>query len=144
MRTPTDLLHFSGSGQGRRVTGRIRVLVADESQSVRVLVTSLLRDDGRFDVVVQTGSAAETIDRCDDADLVVTDLVLRDTDAFSMLDQLRAMRPQLPVVILAAVDPPYLRNEAKSHGAAGFFTHSADPAELLNGLAALVDQGSVK
>lgn len=122
----------------------IKVLVADESRAVRLLLASLLRDDGRFDVIADLATGSETIEHCRDADLVVLDLVLKDTDAFSLLEDLRAEAPRLPVVILAAVDPPYLRSEDDAGGTAGFFTHGTDPAELLDNFAAAARGASVR
>ena len=121
----------------------IKVLVADESRAVRLLLASLLRDDARFDVIFDVATGAETIERCREADLLVLDLVLQDTDAFAVIENLRAAAPRLPVVIFAAVDPPYLRSEADARGAAGFFTHGTDPADLLDGFAAAARRASV-
>jgi DNA-binding NarL/FixJ family response regulator len=120
----------------------IKVLVADESRAVRLLLASMLRDDGRFEVVAEVATGAETVERCGEADLVVLDLVLQDTDAFSVIDDLRLAAPRVAIVIVAAVDPPYLRAEAATRGAAGFFTHRAEPADLLDGLAAAAQLAS--
>jgi len=122
------------------VSGRIRVLLGDESAAVRLLLGALLRDDDRFALVGDVASGAEIIDRCDEADLVVVDLMLNDIDAFSLIDQLRARRAELPVVLYAEVDPPYLRAEAASRGAVGFFTHRTDPADVLDGFVAAANR----
>jgi DNA-binding NarL/FixJ family response regulator len=119
------------------VSGRIKVLLADESAAVRLLLSALLRDDERFEVLGDVATGAETIERCGDADLVVVDLVLADTDAFTLIDRLRAERPALPVVLYADVDPPYLRSEAAARGVAGFFTHHMDATTVLDGFAAV-------
>lgn len=121
------------------MSNRIRVMVADESAAVRMLLASMLRDDPRFDVVCEVASSGEAVSRRDDVDLLVTDLVLEDTDAFAVIADLRAAASALPVVIVAAVDPPYLRNEAHAHGAAGFFTHTTDPTQLLEELFRVAD-----
>lgn len=121
----------------------IKVLVADESRAVRLLLASLVRDDSRFDVIADVATGAETIEHCRAADLVVLDLVLKDADAFSVIEDLRAAAPRLAVVIFAAVDPPYLRSEADARGAAGFFTHGTDPADLLDGFAAAARRANV-
>ena len=118
------------------MSGRIRVLLGDESAAVRLLLGSLLRDDNRFALVGDAASGAEIIEHCDEADLVVVDLMLADIDAFSLIDRLHARRPELPVVVYAEVDPPYLRAEAASRGAVAFFSHRTDPAHVLDGLAA--------
>lgn len=114
----------------------IRVVVADESRSVRLLLTSLLREDERFDVVAEVASAAALGDRIDEADLVVLDVVLEDCDGFTVIEDLRARTPQVAAVIVAAADPPYLRAEAARRGADAYFTHRTEPGELLDGLAA--------
>jgi DNA-binding NarL/FixJ family response regulator len=112
----------------------IRVLVADESRSLRLLVTSLLSDDDRFTVVGDVASGAEVLERAPETDLVVLDLVLADTDAFSLIGQLHGSTGQPSAVIFASVGPHYLRSQATAQGAAGYFTHDTDPAELLEGL----------
>lgn len=122
------------------MSGPIKVLLADESATVRLLLSSMLHEDGRFTVVGDVASGEELIERCDDADLVVVDLVLADTDAFSVIERVRRHRPALPVVVYAEVDPPYLRSEAASRGAAAFFTHRMDPATVLAGLVDVVEQ----
>ena len=112
------------------------MLLGDESATVRLLLGSLLRDDERFEVVEGVATGAEIVERCGDVDLVVVDLVLADLDAFSLIERLHARRPELPVVIYAEVDPPYLRAEAANRGASGFFAHRTDPGEVLDGFAA--------
>lgn len=123
------------------MSNRIKVMLADESQAVRLLIASMLRDDARFEVAAEVSTGAEAFSRRDEVDLLVTDLVLEDMDAFSLMDDLRAVSSSVPVVIVAAVDPPYLRNEADTRGAAGFFTHRTEPARLLDQLASAVTKG---
>jgi DNA-binding NarL/FixJ family response regulator len=117
------------------------VLLADESAAVRLLLAALLHDDERFSVVGDVATGAEIIERCPDADLVVVDLVLADTDAFSLIERVHLHHPALPVVVYAEVDPPYLRSEASARGAAAFFTHRTDPTAVLDGFAAAAEGG---
>ena len=120
----------------------IRVLVADESRAIRLLVTSLLRDDDRFAVVGDVSTGAEVLERAPETDLVVLDLVLTDTDAFSVIQQLQTSPREPSAVIFTAVGPSYLRSQATAQGAAGYFTHDTDPAELLDGLASATSNRS--
>ena len=117
------------------MAGPIKVLLGDESASVRLLLGALLRDDDRFAVIGDAACGADIVDRCSEADLVVVDLMLADIDAFSLIDRLHARRPGLPVVVYAEVDPSYLRAEAASRGAVGFFARRTDPAQVLDGFA---------
>ena len=113
----------------------IDVVLGLQSKAVRLLLASLMRDDPRFGVVVDVSTAAETIERAPDADLIVVDLLLPDGDAFSTIEHLRTAGTRAPVVILAEVDPPYLRFEATANGAADFFVHATNPDVLLDGFA---------
>ena len=118
------------------MSSRINVLLGNESATVRLLLSSLLHDDDRFADVDGFATGAEILDRCDEVDLVVVDLVLADTDAFSLIERLHTRRPELPVVIYAEVDPPYLRAEAANRGASAFFANHTDPVDVLEGFAA--------
>jgi DNA-binding NarL/FixJ family response regulator len=131
-------------GAGSDVPDRIKVVVADESRAIRLLLASMLREDGRFQVVADVSTGAETVERCREADLVVLDLVLQDGDGFSVIENIHAASPRLPVVVFAAVDPPYLRAEADARGAAGYFTHGTDPALFLDGLAVAAERAGVR
>jgi DNA-binding NarL/FixJ family response regulator len=111
----------------------IRVMLADESDAGRMLLAAMLRDDTRFEVVAAVSTGAQLVAASDHADLVIVDLVLADTDAFTAIDQLHERDPELPVVVFASVDPPYLRAEAQAHGAVAFFRRGADPQAALDG-----------
>jgi DNA-binding NarL/FixJ family response regulator len=110
-------------------------MLGDESEASMLLLKAMLRDDERFDVVAAVSTGADLVAATDQADLVVIDLVLADTDAFTAIGRLHEQDPELPVVVFASVDPPYLRAEAEAHGAAGFFRRGADPQAVLDGFA---------
>jgi DNA-binding NarL/FixJ family response regulator len=114
------------------------VLIADRSRSARVLLRSLLSEDGRFEVVADVSSSFAALSHCDEVDLVILDVVLGDTDGFAALGAIRSRLPELPVVFFSSVDPPYLRAEAERLGAAGFFTPAGDVTATIDDLAATV------
>jgi len=117
----------------------IDVVVADESERVRLILSSMLRADARFGTVTTVGTAGEVMAAAGGADLVLTDLVLPDSDAFALIDVLRGRHPELPVIVYTAVGPPYLRAAAATRGAAGYFTHDDDPDAVLDAIAAAAD-----
>jgi DNA-binding NarL/FixJ family response regulator len=101
---------------------------------------SLLREDDRFAVVGDVATGAEVLARAEVTDLVVLDLVLADTDAFAVLQQLQRTACEPAAVIFTSVGPHYLRSQASAQGAAAYFTHDTDPVVLLDGLAAAADR----
>ena len=61
-----------------------------------------------------------------DADLLLMDLNMPGAHGFSALVHLRAMHPQLPVVVVSAREEPSVMRRALDHGALGFIPKSAD------------------
>ena len=61
-----------------------------------------------------------------DADLLLMDLNMPGAHVFSALVHLRALHPQLPVVVVSAREEPAVMRRALDHGALGFIPKSAD------------------
>ena len=60
-----------------------------------------------------------------DADLLLMDLNMPGAHGFNALVHLRALHPQLPVVVVSAREEPGVMRRALDHGAAGFIPKSA-------------------
>lgn len=65
-----------------------------------------------------------------DADLLLLDLNMPGAQGFSALVHLRALHPQLPVMVVSAREDPSTMRRALDHGAVGFLPKSADAAQL--------------
>ena len=61
-----------------------------------------------------------------DADLLLMDLNMPGAHGFSALVHLRALHPQLPVVVVSAREEPSVMRRALDHGALGFIPKSAE------------------
>ena len=61
-----------------------------------------------------------------DADLLLLDLNMPGAQGFSALVHLRALHPQLPIVVVSAREEPSVMRRALDHGALGFIPKSAD------------------
>lgn len=66
------------------------------------------------------------VDAHPDADLLLMDLNMPGAHGFNALVHLRALHPQLPVVIVSAREEPAVMRRALDHGALGFIPKSAD------------------
>ena len=66
------------------------------------------------------------VDAHPDADLLLMDLNMPGAHGFTALVHLRALHPQLPVVIVSAREEPAVMRRALDHGALGFIPKSAD------------------
>jgi DNA-binding NarL/FixJ family response regulator len=74
-----------------------------------------------------------------DADLLLLDLNMPGAQGFSALVHLRALHPQLPVVVVSAREEPAVMRRALDHGAVGFIPKSADAATLGEAIGTVLD-----
>lgn len=81
-------------------------------------------------------------ERHPDADLLLLDLNMPGAQGFSALVHLRALLPQLPIVIVSAREEPSVMRRAMDHGAAGFIPKSADAARIAEAIGAVLEGGT--
>lgn len=74
-----------------------------------------------------------------DADLLLLDLNMPGAQGFSALVHLRALHPQLPIVMVSAREEPTVMRRALDHGAMGFIPKSADAATLGEAITRVLD-----
>lgn len=72
------------------------------------------------------------------ADLLLLDLNMPGARGFSALIHLRAVRPQLPVIVMSAREEAATIRRSLDHGAAGFIPKSADAATIHVAIAAVL------
>ena len=80
------------------------ILVADDDGAIRTVLNQALSRAG-YDVRVT--SIAATLWRwiaAGDGDLVVTDVIMPDENAFDLLPRIKKLRPDLPVVVMSALN----------------------------------------
>ena len=74
-----------------------------------------------------------------DADLVLMDLNMPGAQGFNALVHLRALHPQLPVVVVSAREEATVMRRALDHGAFGFIPKSADSDTIGHALGTILD-----
>jgi CheY-like chemotaxis protein len=77
-----------------------RILVVDDEQEVRSLVSAVLGMDGHTVLVADDGDAALEIQRSTPADLLVTDIFMPNKDG---METIAVFREQFPAVKIIAV-----------------------------------------
>lgn len=92
--------------QGERTARSERILVVEDDESIRELVSTVLRFTGFPVETAVSGSAALAEARNSTFDLLVLDVNLPDIDGFSICRKLRQDRNDVPVIFLTARDDP--------------------------------------
>jgi len=107
-----------------------RVLVVDDDARARAAIALLLTEEGYDASVAADGEEASGLLASWRPDLVVTDLHMPRLDGRGLLERVRTVLPQTPVIVLsarAAAEGPSL----EGLGAAGFLPKPVQVDELL-------------
>ncbi len=108
------------------------ILVADDDSAIRTVLNQALSRAG-YDVRVTSNAA--TLWRwvsAGDGDLVVTDVIMPDENAFDMLPRIKKMRPDLPVVVMSAQNTFMTAIHASEKGAYEYLPKPFDLTELVS------------
>jgi PAS domain S-box-containing protein len=102
--------------------GPLRVVLADDSADIRLLVALTLAEDGGFEVVGEAADGVEavaiaTIQR---PDVLLLDLAMPELDGLSVIPRVRAESPGTCIVVLSGFDSKAAAGPALELGAAAF------------------------
>src|SRR5476649_2324885 len=107
------------------------ILVADDDTAIRTVLNQALSRAG-YEVRL-TGNAA-TLWRLisqGEGDLVITDVVMPDENAFDLLPRIKKMRPNLPVIVMSAQNTFMTAIRASERGAYEYLPKPFDLKELV-------------
>ncbi len=107
------------------------ILIADDDAGIRTVVSQALGRAG-YDVRV-TGAAAALWRwvQAGEGDLVITDVVLPDENAFDLLPRIRKLRPDLPILVMSAQNTFMTAIKASERGAYDYLPKPFDLKELV-------------
>jgi two-component system response regulator HydG len=106
---------------------RGRVLIVDDVVDMAETIANDLQQLGFETEVAGSGAAAVQLFAADPADVVITDLRMKDVDGMDVLEALRKVDPAVPVVIMTAFGDVESAVEAMQRGA---FHYVTKPFEL--------------
>ncbi|MCW6509321.1 nitrogen regulation protein NR(I) [Lichenifustis flavocetrariae] len=107
------------------------ILVADDDTAIRTVVSQALSRAG-YDV--RTTATAASLWRwvqAGDGDLVITDVVMPDENAFELLPRIKKLRPDLPIVVMSAQNTFMTAIKASERGAYDYLPKPFDLKELV-------------
>jgi len=107
------------------------ILVADDDAAIRTVLNQAL---SRAGYEVRSTGNATTLWRWvsqGEGDLVITDVVMPDENAFDMLPRIKKLRPDLPVVVMSAQNTLMTAIRASEKGAYDYLPKPFDLKELI-------------
>jgi two-component system nitrogen regulation response regulator GlnG len=108
------------------------ILIADDDAAIRTVLSQALSRAG-YDVRT-TGNAA-TLWRwvqSGEGDLVITDVVMPDENAFELLPKMKKLRPNLPIIVMSAQNTFMTAIKASERGAYDYLPKPFDLKELVS------------
>jgi two-component system nitrogen regulation response regulator GlnG len=108
------------------------ILVADDDAAIRTVLNQALARAGYE--VRSTGNAA-TLWRwvqAGEGDLIITDVVMPDENAFDLLPRIKKMRPDLPIIVMSAQNTFMTAIRASERGAYEYLPKPFDLKELVS------------
>ncbi len=109
----------------------LRVLLVDDENYMRVFVSRVLsRSISCAVAVAQDGQEALTLCRTHDPELIILDINMPRVDGVHALSDLRAAKPDTPIIMLTSISEEAVVEECVNRGASGFIRKDVPAAAL--------------
>ncbi|WP_311268665.1 response regulator [Sphingobium sp. WCS2017Hpa-17] len=122
----------------------VRIVVVDDSLTIRAMIETLLERDRRIEVVGIARNGEEAIDmiRLEKPDVVTLDIAMPGKDGLAILDEIMDMEP-CPVIMLSSLmrDGAPIVAEAMDRGAAACFNKAMIVREATRFIGLIRDLG---
>lgn len=122
----------------------IRILIVEDHALVREAMAQTLRHLEPGVDCVEASNADDALQRLEeggDWDLAVIDLMLPDMNGFSLLGVMAKRFPDIPALVVSALDDPSSVQRALKAGASGFVPKASSGADLLDAIRIVLDGG---
>jgi DNA-binding NarL/FixJ family response regulator len=125
------------------ITSMVKILIADDHAVVRRGLRQIINDEPDFEVVAEAQNGQEVLDQLDkvDCNVLVLDITMPDKNGLAVLQEVKATRPRLPILILSMHPEDQFALRALKLGASGYLTKESAPEELVGALRKVTNGG---
>jgi two-component system nitrogen regulation response regulator GlnG len=107
------------------------ILIADDDSAIRTVLNQALSRAGYEVRATGTASALWRWIQAGEGDLVITDVVMPDENAFDLLPRIKKLRPDLPIIVMSAQNTFMTAIKASERGAYDYLPKPFDLKELV-------------
>lgn len=111
--------------------GRGNVLIADDDAAIRTVVNQALARAGYSPRATSNAATLWNWVSQGDGDVVITDVVMPDENAFDMIPRIKKIRPDLPIIVMSAQNTFMTAITAAERGAYEYLPKPFDLKELV-------------
>lgn len=118
-----------------------KIFLVDDHPTVRRGIRELIQQEPHLEVVGEVGSAERALHEIRSAppDLVVVDLSMDGMTGFELIQRLKAMMPELPIVVVSIYKNPLSLRRARESGADGYVSKDLVSDLLLQAIERALD-----
>ena len=113
------------------MTEKRKILIIDDSDYVRSFLADLLTDAGYDVLEASKGADGVAVQNRERLDCILLDVILPDIDGLEVLKRIREKDTRLPVLMMTAEDPGWVRMTCENYGANGFLSKIFEPENIL-------------
>lgn len=113
-----------------------KIILADDHSFIRLGLIQILKDEYPSVEITEVAEGESLVKEVmlHDFDLVISDLDMPGRNGFEALEQIKLMKPDLPVIILSIYTDDLYAVRALKAGASGYLNKNAAPYELINAI----------
>ncbi len=108
-----------------------QILAIDDEAGISLMLVCLLQEFYRVTAVASAGEARAVLEAGLYPQLILLDLCLPDGSGIEIIDELQAMRPQIPIILLTGTTSKKEVSAALARGAYGYIRKPFSRVELL-------------
>lgn len=106
--------------QKEQALTQYKILVVDDEDSIRTLVQTMLKGEGRNVVLAAKGKDAIAVFQKERPNLTILDIDMPDIDGITVLREIRTIDPQAKVMVFTGGESPVVESQAKALGVTDF------------------------
>ena len=119
-----------------------RVLIADDTAEIRLLLRMALESEGCFEIIGEARNGAEALQIAADSspDAIVLDLAMPVMDGLEAIPEIKRRSPDAKILVLSGFDAGKMRQEAMDAGADAYLEKGEPAQKIVDALQALCPQ----
>lgn len=109
------------------------ILVVDDANTMRALISTILTNEGHTVLTADDGTSALELANKNQVDLVIIDLHMEEMTGIELTQKLRMLAGYIrtPILLLTSEHEDDLKSEERSAGASGRLTKPFNPPKLI-------------
>ena len=117
-------------------TNKTRILIADDHRLIRNALKNILNHQPDMEIVGEAQNSEEVFAQIKQSspDLIILDLNMPEKDGLEILQELRAQKNTIPVIILTLYPEEKFKDSTFAEGAVAFLTKDCSPEQLVQAI----------